>query len=263
MSLSEELEEYGKNVSTWLDQAKRQTAVLQRLEKAVATGNLRDLDRLRQLALSAAQATTQAAEECPAFAFDVEGYLGDHGAFLAELQEAAQQAGVSLSVRDGNVFSYPVVVTREPQMSAVRIDKRLTPTIRPETLAALLKQLQSKDPKSRPQQFVDALFDAYEFVRAKRKIPDYIDIPLFRLYEVLTLLPGTDYTLLDFTRDLNFLDTSGITGTRSGYLHSLTYSTGSHQRSVRVLPFVTRDGFVKDFASIRFTPPVKEAASDD
>jgi len=255
VSLSAKLDEYNKGVSAWLEQARKQTAAVQRVQKAVATGNVRDLDRLLQAARTAAENAAQAAEACGEFEFDTAGYLAREGAFLEELKEAAEKAGVTLSERDGNVFSYPVIVTREPALSAVRIDKKLTPTIRPETLAATLKQLQSRDPKSRPQQFLEVLLEAYELVRARRKIADYVDIPLTRVYEVLTLLPGADYSLLDFTRDLYFLDTSGVQATREGYTFSLPASTVSHQRGARVLRFVTRDGFEKDFASVRFTPP--------
>jgi hypothetical protein len=255
VSLSAKLDEYNKGVAAWLDQARKQTAAVQRVQKAVATGNVRDLDRLLQSARAAAESAAQAAEACGAFEFDTARYLAREGAFLGELKEAAEKAGVNLSEREGTIFSYPVLVTLEPALSAVRIDKKLTPTLRPETLAATLKQLQSKDPKSRPQQFVEALFDAYEYVRAKRNIDAYVDVPLTRVYEVLTLLPGTDYTLLDFTRDLYFLDTSDVEATRAGYKYSLPASTVSHQRGARVLRFVTRDGFEKDFASLRFTPP--------
>jgi hypothetical protein len=172
--------------------------------------------------------------------------------------DAAEKAGVQLSEREGVIFSYPVTVSREPQLSAVRIDKKLTPTIRPETLAAQLKQLQSKEPKARPQQFIETLFEAYEYVRAKRKIDAYIDIALTRIYNVLTLLPGTDYTLLDFTRDIYFLDTSNYKETRGGFRMSLTASTVSRERGARVFQFVTRDGYPKDFASIKFTPPAEK-----
>ena len=73
---------------------------------------------------------------------------------------------------------------------------------------------------------------------------------------MLTLLPGAekDYTVLDFTRDLYFLDLSGITITKKGFHMSLTNSTNSRERGAKNLTFVTRDGFEKDFAAIKFTP---------
>src|SRR5207249_1911003 len=114
-----------------------------------------------------------------------------------------------------------VLLRPEPNSSAIRIDKKLVATIRPETVAAMLKQAQSKEPKARPERFIETLFDAYEYVRAMRKLDAYIDLPLTRIYDVLTLLPGNDYTLLDFTRDIYFLDTSGVTETKKGFRLSL------------------------------------------
>jgi len=255
VGLSAELEEYNKFVSAWLDQARKETAAIQRLEKAVATGNLRDLEKLRQAARSAAYSARQRAEECLPFEFDAAAYLAKEGGFLEELIAAAEKAGVRLSEREGVVFSYPVLVQAEPANTAIRIDKKLVPTVRPETVAAILKQAQSKEPKSRPGQFIEALFNAYELIRAQRKIDAYIDLPLTRIYDVMTLLPGTDYTLLDFTRDVYLLDTSDVHETRKGYRMSLTASTVSRERSVKILRFVTRDGYEKDFAGIKFTPP--------
>lgn len=255
MSLSAELESYEKIVSAWLDGAKRETAALQRLQKAVATGNLRDIEKLRQTARSATEAARQCAEECAPFEFDAGAYLSKDGAFLAELIEAAEKLGVRLSARDGVIFSYPVLLRPEPASAAARIDKKLVPTLRPETLAAILKQAQGRDPKSRPQQFIESLFDAYELVRAQRGIDAYIDQPLVRLHEVLTILPGLDYSRLDFTRDLYFLDISDVEETRKRYRMSLPASTVSRERNAPILRFVTRDGYEKEYASIRFTPP--------
>jgi hypothetical protein len=257
LALSAELDAYNKTVGAWLDQTRKATAAVQRLQRAVASGNVRDLEKLRQAAGAALEEARRRAEACPEFSFDATAYLSSTGSFLSELIAAAERAGVRLSEREGVIFSYPVLLRPEPANTAVRIDKKLVPTIRPETLAALLKQAQSRDPKARPQQFIETLFDAYELVRAKRKIDAYIDLPLMQVYAVLTLLPGNDYSLLDFTRDLYFLDTSGITETRRGCRMSLPASTVSRERSARQLRFVTRDGYEKVYAAIKFTPPAK------
>ena len=256
MPLSEILDEYNKSVAAWLEQSKKETAAIQRLQKAVAAGNLRDLEKLRQAARGAADATRQRAGDCRELEFDAAAYLDGSGEFVRELQSAADSAGVRLYERDGILFCYPVLLRPEPEMAAVRIDKKLEPTLRPEALAALLKKIQSKEPKARPEQFIETLFRAYELVRTGRGTEAYIDVPLSRIYEVLTLLPGADkdYTLLDFTRDIYFLDTSGITETRKGHRMSLPASTVSRERSARILRFVTRDGYEKEYAAIKFTP---------
>ena len=260
MSLSEKLDDYGKSGTAWRDPAKRESAAVQRLQRAVAGGNTHDMEKLRQAALAAAEASQQRAASCPAFEFDVASYLSPEGEFLDELQQAAQAAGVRLYERDGVIFCYPVLVRPDAEVGGVRIDKRLEFHIRPETLAAVLKKAQAKEPKAQPDRFIETLLEAYEFVRARRRIEHYVDVPLVRIYEVLTLLPGAEreYTLLDFTRDVYFLDTSARTETKKGYKMSLTAATGPRERGAKAIRFVTRDGQERVFASVRFTPPRTE-----
>jgi len=258
VSLSSTLDAYGKDVTAWVEQAKKALAAAQKLEKAVANGNVRDVEKLRANARTATEAVAQRAEECPALDFDAAAYLAEDGNFIPELTAAAENAGVRLSVRDGVVFSYPVLVTLEPEIGAVRIDKRLEPNIRPEVLAAQLRKAQARDPKTKPERFIETLFEAYELVRAKRHLDAYIDLPLVQVYDVLTLLPGLEkeYTLLDFTRDIYFLDISDITETKKGFRLSLPASTVTRERSTKILKFVTRDGYERDFAAIKFSPGV-------
>ncbi|MHB0936892.1 MAG: hypothetical protein ACYDCO_19100 [Armatimonadota bacterium] len=256
MGLSQSLDSYQKGVSSWLEQTKKALSAVQKLRKAVANGNVRDVEKLRQVALTASELAAERAATCPALDFDAAAYLAPDGEFLPELCAAAERAGVRLSVRDGVIFCYPVVIHTEPELAAVRIDKRLEPNLRPEVLAALLKKAQSQDPKTRPERFIETLFEAYELVRAKRGLDAYIDLPLAQIYRVLTLLPGMEkeYTLLDFTRDVYFLDLSGVTETKKGFRMSLPASTVSRERSAKILKFVTRDGYEKEFAAIKFTP---------
>jgi hypothetical protein len=63
-----------------------------------------------------------------------------------------------------------------------------------------------------------------------------------------------EYTLLDFTRDIYFLDLSELKETKKGYRMNLTASTVSRERSAKILRFVTRDGYEKDFAAVKFAP---------
>lgn len=256
MALSEVLDEYNKTVTAWLEQTKKEMKAVQALQKAVGTGNLRDLEKLRQTARSAADTASQKADDCAPLVFDAKTYLSSEGEFLGELKAAAERAGVRLHERDGTVFCYPVLVRSEPDLAAVRIDKKLEPGIRPETLAALLKQAQNREPKARPERFIETLLEAYQFAQAKAGISTHIDVPLTDIYDLLTLLPGAnkEYTLLDFTRDIYFLDISGITETRKGYRMSLPASTVTRERRMKLLPFVTRDGHEKLYATIKFTP---------
>src|SRR5205814_7611397 len=75
MRLETALSEYEKTVAAWLDQAKRQVSAVQRLQKMVADGNLRDLERARQVARNAATVALERAEVCEPLAFDTAAYL--------------------------------------------------------------------------------------------------------------------------------------------------------------------------------------------
>lgn len=261
MTLSQQLDDYNKQVSGWLEQAKKATAAIQKLQKAVANGNLRDVEKLRQTALTAALSIQQQAESCPAFEFDASCYLQPDGCFITELKASAESSGVKIYERDGIIFCYPVLIRREPDIPAVRIDKRLEYGIRPETLTAQLKKLQAKDPQTNPARFIETLFDAYELLRSKpgRARDEFIDLPLSKIHEILTLLPGAnkEYSLLDFARDIYFLELSGLTETKNGYHMSLPASTVTRERGAKILRFVTRDGLEKEYAAIKFTPPCR------
>jgi hypothetical protein len=91
-----------------------------------------------------------------------------------------------------------------------------------------------------------------------------VDVPLTNVYAVLTLLPGSDkeYTLLDFTRDLYFLDISGVVETRKGFTLSFPASTTTREKRVKPLPFVDRQGREKLYATIKFTPAEPDASGE-
>jgi hypothetical protein len=254
------LDAYAGTVSAWSAQVKRELAAVQKLEKAVAAGNLRDVEKLRLAARAASDEALERSDACEKLDVDAQAYLAPGGGFIPELLEAAERAGVRLYERDGVIFSYPVLVRVEPELTAVRIDKALEPTLRPSALAAILKRLQARDPKARPERFVETLLQAYELVRARAGVGSaYIDLPLIDIYEVLTLLPGSEkeYTLLDFTRDVYFLDTSDVRKTRKGFHVSFPASTATRERRAKPLPFVDRNGQEKLYATIKFAPPVK------
>lgn len=255
MSLDAALDDYAENVNTWLEATKKEIAAVAKLQKAVLSGNVRDLEKLRQSARNAAAVATQRAADCVPLTFDAATHL--RNGYLDELEDAARKSNVKLYERDGVLFCYPSLVRLEPELMAVRIDKKLEANIRPSVLVAQLKKAQSTEPKSKPERFIEALANAYLLLRARKNLENYIDLPLSEVHDLLTLLPGLvkEYSLLDFTRDLYFLDISGVVETKNGLRMSLPASTVSRERSVKILPFVTRDGHEKQYAAIRFTPP--------
>ncbi len=261
MNLHDTLAEYEKPVTTWLDAAKKQVAAITKLQKAVQDGNLRDVEKLRSAALNAANTASEVAQNCEPLEFDTTAYLSEPEQFTSELMETAQKAGVSLFERDGTIFSYPVLVRAEPEIGAVRIDKTLFFSLRPSVLANLLKRFQAKDPKARPERFIETLLSAYELVRVRDGYPPGVDVPLVSIYGVLTLLPGSEkeYTLLDFTRDLYFLDISDVQETKKGSVITFPASTSTREKRAKPLPFVDRQGREKLYATLKFTPPAEDA----
>jgi hypothetical protein len=258
LALVDELDAYSVTVALWSAQVKRELAAVQKLEKAVGNGNLRDIEKLRIAARAAGDDAWSKSVDCEPLDFDTAGYLSPEGDFLPELLGEADRAGVRLFERDGVIFSYPVLVQVEPELTAVRIDKALEPTLRPSALVAILKRLQARDPKARPERFIETLLQAYKFVRARSAAgAAYIDVPLVDIHAVLTLLPGSEkeYTVLDFTRDIYFLDTSDVREARKGYVVSFPASTSTRERKAKPLPFVDRNGQEKLYATIKFTPP--------
>lgn len=255
MTLSETLDEYQKTVSAWLSQSKRETQAIQKLAKAAETGNLRDLEKLRQSAQAIGAASAKQAASCLPLEFDAAAYLSPQGGYLRELTQAAEQEGVTLYERDGVLFCYPVLVRLELDTLAVRIDKKLEPNIAPKSLVARLKKEQGNEPKTKPEQFIESLFQTYKMVRDSEYQGAPVAVPLKRIHETLTLRPGSakDYSLLDFTREIYFLDRSGVTETKKGFRLTLTASTASRERQGDLLKFVTRDGHEKLYAGIKFT----------
>jgi hypothetical protein len=254
LELTEKLDELDKQAASWLEQCKRTTKAIESLRKAIALGNLRDLEKLRQSAQVTSSEIANKAENCPEFAIGAAEYLGANGAFLSDLMEAASSAGVKLYERDGVLYCYPVLLRAEPDLSCVRIDKKLEPTLRPAELAQILKKLQSREPKAKPERFIETIYEAYELVCGKNAIPAGGDVALSEIYGALTLLPGSEreYTLIDFTRDIYFLDISGIQETKKGAVMSLPASTVTRERKTKLLPFVDRNGQEKLYALVRF-----------
>ena len=257
MTLSETLDQYNKSVKLWLVQAERQTAAVRKLSKAAELGNLRDLEKLRQAAQAVGETCSDQAISCMPLDFKSAEYLSPHGGYMSELQALAEQEGVALYEREGVLFCYPVLVRLEPEAQAVRVDKKLDFLIHPRVVIARLKKEQGKEPKTKPEQFIESLFQTYKMVRDSEYQGAPVAVPLKRIHETLTLRPGSDkeYSLLDFTREIYLLDRSGVTQTKKGCRLTLTASTASRERQGDLLKFVTRDGHEKLYAGIKFATP--------
>ena len=189
--------------------------------------------------------------------FDIDTYLsGD--AFFKEVINLGDQKGMRIIERDERLFSFPVLVRVMPSEKAVRIDKVSEKRIRPSVLVNILKDMQKKPPRFRPEAFLESLHDAYEkaILLKGRGLPlGNTVISLLEVYELFTLMPGQakEYTKQEFTRDIYLLDRSGVISTKKGAKISLPAATGT-KNSSRTLSIVNEHGEVKLYYGIAFTP---------
>jgi hypothetical protein len=134
--------------------------------------------------------------------------------------EAAEAAGLQIFERDGRLYAFPLMLRVQPGDMAVRIGKKVERGIRPSELVRRLAALQKRPQRLREQPFLELLYRAYQRLAG----PEWRRVEhgwgphavLADLHEVLTLLPGVDYALDEFGRDLLLLDRRPELRTRDG-----------------------------------------------
>lgn len=258
-SLEQALAKLEGDVDVAVRGAKTALASLKKVLAAAHTGDLRELRRARGAAEQAiATLQQQFANVREGWDFDEEGYLSG-SAFLSELIEVAQRAGLKLYEQDGQLYAYPFLVRVIPGERAVSIDRIRERRLRPQTLVAHLKDLQSRPVRFKPEALLEALHQAYTLLAGKRDGELVSSAPVIRLasvYELLTMLPGhtKDYPRQEFARDVYLLDQSAVTMTKQGAAMSLSASTGTRS-SGSVLSVITQEGREKKYYGITFSTP--------
>ncbi|MCY3561566.1 MAG: hypothetical protein OXH20_10430 [bacterium] len=242
-----------------LDSTKKLQGLLRQLHKAAREGNVRTLKRLQERLREEAAGTTEAVGDAAgSWPFDdsaVAAYLNDDATgYPAELCRVASEQGLDIHERDGQLICYPSTVRILAGERAVRIDRKKLSTIRPSHLVKLLLKNQDRPPRFRPEPFLKALHDVYfELTRDTPTPPGGLLIPLERIYNLLTSLPGSrrDYTRTDFARDLYQLSITDVTETKSGA--KLIFEGSTMLRNAKnVITFVDPNGHEVPFASVRF-----------
>ena len=137
--------------------------------------------------------------------------------------------------------------------SAVKIGRKLERRIRPGELAELLAHAQKRPQRFREEQFLELLYRAWRrLVGASWRgtgsgpVAGLVDI-----HEILTLLPGTDYPIEEFARDLLLLDRRPDLRTRDGCRFEFPASTLSRGRMRRIVAYDKR-GQERAYLGIRF-----------
>jgi hypothetical protein len=229
-------------------------AQLKRAKRAAAEGAIRDLGKALSDAASLAAAARDAVSGASgSWRFDTESYMAS-GGFAAELVALGQDEAVPLQEQDGLVVSYPSLVRILPRDEAIEIDRKRRKDVRPSRVIAYLKAARDRPSPFKAQPFLEALFHTYRLVAAEASREIGETVVLLDLYKAMTVLPGQSslYTRQEFARDIYLLDESGVDVTKDG--HHLSLHAASGARTSSALPTVTRDGNVKLYYAIAFTP---------
>ncbi len=226
--------------------------VARQLIKASQVGDLakieRLLDRLGETNATLRQEVGNTEASWHLSELEVQEYLA--GDFEQELIEQAQDVGLVVRRQDDRLVAYPSLLRVLPAARAMEIDRKRLAILRPSRLVALLLANQQKKPSSKPEQFLEILYNAYRLL-TQGTVGE--TVALSKIHDALTMLPSArkEYPKPDFTRDLYSLDISDARMTRSGLSYSLPASTGT--KSTRgVLSFVSPEGETINYFGIRF-----------
>jgi hypothetical protein len=227
---------------------------LKRLKKAVGSGHLTEMNKnLPLIAQRAEEVRTVTLALSDASRADLTKHL-EHG-YVTELLQEAKAQGVHLIERDGRLFCFPLSITISAGDAIVRLGKKKVRRLRPKSLVALLATMQGERLRFNPRKFLDAIYQVYR--RLQGDIWERLEsglgpaMPLVDIHEVFTLLPGSNYSLEEFGRDLLLLARQPDLRTRDGYSFQFPGSTLSKER-LRRLNVFDEQGKEVVFVAVRF-----------
>jgi hypothetical protein len=231
------------------------TKSVKSLRQAARLGQVADIEkRLSGVADRARDAEAALRTLAGAWNFDATGYL--ESGYFNELSAAAGEAGIKLFEKDGRIYAFPLLLRIEPRETAVRIGKKLERRLRPKELVRLLASMQKRPQRFREQQFLDLLHRAYQSMAGIewRKVERGRGPParLGNLHALLTLLPGSDYPIEEFGRDLLLLDRQPDLMTREGHGFQFAGSTGSKDPRARRIRVYDEEGREREYLDIVF-----------
>lgn len=229
---------------------------LNRLHGYVKEGELgkfaETLDALAALSKELDETLTDVRERFP---IDPSAYLAS-GAYLRELSETLDAAGVPVFEEDGRLLCSPSVVRAVPRDVAIDIDGQRERRLDPRAVAATLVEHNKQGPRFRPERFLNTLRQAYDLIVTRNAGRTDAVVRLADIWDVLTLLPGQakEYTQHDFARDLYHLDCSGTTSTLQSE-RQLRWCASTGIRGSGVLSVVGTDGRPRQYWGVSFVAP--------
>lgn len=229
--------------------------VVRRVRAAAKSGQLAEIEKgleaAKRMAIEAARSTERLGES---WQFDGRSYL--ETGYLGELRESAEAAGLKLFEKDGRIYCFPLLLRLEPREAAVLIGKKRERRIRPKELARLLTGMQKRPQRFKEQQFLELLYQAYKLrvgtewqTTGSKQGPA---VPVVNLHAVLTLLPGSDYSLEELGRDLLLLDRQPELRTKDGWAFQFPGSTMG-KSGVRRVTIYDEEGRERTYVGIRFS----------
>jgi hypothetical protein len=228
-------------------------AAIGRTRAAVKDGRVADIGRgLGAVTQRIDEANAAAGGLANGWTFDASAYLAD-GRFFDDLEKAAAEKGLALFENDGRIYCFPLLLRVDPKERAVKIGRRLERRVRPSALAALLANAQKRPQRFREAQFLELLYRAWRRLVGTAWQETGIGpvVGLADIHEILTLLPGTDYPIEEFARDLLLLDRTPEFRTRDGCRAEFPASTLSRGRMKRIVAYDERGG-ERAYLGIRF-----------
>jgi hypothetical protein len=243
----EEVQKRGKAVMSAIGRA-RNAAKLGRASEIA-----KDLDDIAKRLGEVDLAATSLAD---AWQFDTEAYLADRR-FLDDLKAAAARTGLDLFEHDGRIYCFPLLLRPDPRAGAVKVGSRLERRIRPSELVRLLAVLQKRPQRFREERFLALLYRAWQRLAGASwgGSGDGPPVSLADIHDILTLLPGTDYPVEEFARDLLLLDRRPDLRTRDDCRFELPASSLSKGSMKRLVVYDER-GAEHTYIAVRF---VKES----
>lgn len=230
------------------------STALKGLRKSAETGDVAKLEKGLQTISQRAQETEAAARTLEhAWSFDARGYLD--GDYAQELLEEASAQGLKLFQKDGRLYAFPLIMRIEPRDAAVRLGKKLQRGIRPKYLVKTLAAFQKRPQRFREEKFLALVYEVYRQIAGdgwtRSDSGRGPAIPLAQIHGLLTLLPGADYPIEEFGRDLLLLDRQPDLRTRDGgalVFEGSTLSKGSMKR----VTVYDENGNERTYIAIRF-----------
>lgn len=231
------------------------TAV-RKLRAEAKVGRINEIEKVLPLVQRRAEDVAVAVRDlADGWSFDATGYLAN-GQYLKELAAIAKMTGLDLFERDGRIYCFPLLLRIEPKESGVRIGRKIERRIRPSELTRLLAAAQQRPQRFTESQFLDLLYKTYRRIVGsdwrQMKNVNGPAVALADLYDTLTLLPGSDYPIEEFARDLLLLDRKPDLRTRDGSHFHLPKSTSGKEKKVRRIVVYDEKGSERLYIRIRF-----------